>query len=129
MPSFEQRVSQARTIEISLITEIFASDRPPSRLPRIEAYDYREGTAAQLGIHGEIRKWLDANPGQVTAHHEVLYRKDARTGLYRRLTLPTTVYDDVVELTEGEAARDLQAAIWSELRASTERRMVAGSPV
>ena len=36
---------------------------------------------------------------------------------------------ELVELTEGEAARDLEAAIWSELRASTERRMVAGSPV
>lgn len=36
---------------------------------------------------------------------------------------------ELVELAEGEAARELDAAIWAELRASTERRAVAGAPV
>lgn len=36
---------------------------------------------------------------------------------------------ELVELTEGEAARDLDEAIWAELRASTERRTVLGAPV
>jgi signal transduction histidine kinase len=99
MPAFERRVSQARAIEIGLITEIFSSDRPPSRLPEVSAYEYREGSAAELGISGELRDWLDANPGQVTSRQDVLYRKDSGSGLYRRLTLPTTPYDDVVERT------------------------------
>lgn len=36
---------------------------------------------------------------------------------------------ELVERTDGEAARALDAAIWEELRASTERRTVAGAPV
>lgn len=99
MPAFERRVSQARTIEISLLTEIFSSDIPTTSLPNIEAYDYREGTAQQLGLNPEIRDWLDRNPGQVTTSNDVLYRKDPGADLYRRLALPTTVYDEVVERT------------------------------
>ncbi|MFN3521753.1 MAG: hypothetical protein ACK4YQ_05860 [Phenylobacterium sp.] len=34
-----------------------------------------------------------------------------------------------LEAAPGEAARRLEAAIWEELRASTERRQVAGAPV
>lgn len=99
MPAFEQRVSQARTIEISLITEIFSSDVPPSRLPKIQAYDFREGTAGELGLDEEIRDWMDRHPGEVTTRNDILYRKDSRSGFYRRLSLPTTVYDEVVERT------------------------------
>ncbi|MFC3078476.1 hypothetical protein ACFODL_10295 [Phenylobacterium terrae] len=36
---------------------------------------------------------------------------------------------EAVETAQGEAARELEGLIWAELRASTERRMVAGSPV
>lgn len=99
VPSFEKRVSQARTIEISLISEIFAVDGTPSRLPRIDSYDYREGTARLLAIPQEVLQWLDANPGEVTNHGDALYKKDRQSGLYRRITLPTTVYDEVVERT------------------------------
>ena len=50
IPPFERRVAYAKTIEISLINEIFAADRPLLRLPKIASYDYREGTARQLEI-------------------------------------------------------------------------------
>lgn len=36
---------------------------------------------------------------------------------------------EAVEGQEGEAARTLEAAVWAELVASTERRKLAGSPV
>ncbi|MBC7924661.1 MAG: hypothetical protein H7039_03305 [Bryobacteraceae bacterium] len=97
IPPFERRVAAARTIEISLITEIFSGDRPPARLPHIGEYRYTEGTAGQTGLGEEIQDWLDRNPGLVTTRDDVLYRKDPRTGLYRRLTLPTTVYDEVTD--------------------------------
>lgn len=99
IPNFERRVSQARTIEISLVTEIFASDRPASRLPRIASYEYREGSAESLRIPSDVLTWLDAHPGDVTTQNDVLYKKDRQSGLYRRITLPTTVYDEVVERT------------------------------
>jgi signal transduction histidine kinase len=97
IPTFEQHVTAARTIEASLVTEIFSSDRPPSRLPKIQSYDYREGTAEQLGVPEDVREWLDWHAGEVTARGDYLFRKDPRTGLYRRITLPNDVYDDVIE--------------------------------
>jgi signal transduction histidine kinase len=99
IPNFERRVAQARTIEISLVTEIFASGRPPSSLPRIASYDYMEGPAHDLGIPEEVVGWLDAHSGEITNRHERLYMKDPRSGMYRRITLPTTAYDEVVDRT------------------------------
>ncbi len=97
IPSLEKRVATARTIEISLITEIFSSGRLPLQLPRIGSYDYKEGPADHLSLPHELQQWLDSNPGQVTTRADYLYRKDPATGLYRRITLPNTVYDEVVE--------------------------------
>jgi signal transduction histidine kinase len=100
IPSFEQRVSQARDIEVSLITEIFVSGHPPSRLPKIDSYNYLEGTAERLAISPEIRDWLDDHPGQVSERDSVLYKKDTASGLYRRISLPTTLYNEVVQRTK-----------------------------
>jgi signal transduction histidine kinase len=100
IPPFERRVAYAKTIEISLINEIFAADRPLLRLPKIASYDYREGTARQLEIPADIQTWLDDRPGEVwqnTPHTDFLFRKDPKTGSYRRITLPNLVYDEVVE--------------------------------
>jgi signal transduction histidine kinase len=100
IPPFERRVANARTIEISLITEIFSADRPVARLPKIATYEYREGTAEQIGVPSEVVDWLDAHPGEVwqeAPKSDLLYRKDPRTGIYRRITLPTVVYDEVLE--------------------------------
>lgn len=100
IPPFERRVAEARTIEISLITQIFSGDRPLARLPKIESYDYREGTAAELKIPPEVVEWLDRNPAQVwqnSPQSDYLFRKDPRAGIYRRITLPNTVYDEVVD--------------------------------
>ena len=100
IPAFERRVATAKTIEISLITEIFAADRPLLRLPKIATYDYREGSADQLAVPADVLAWVDAHSGEVwqnTPNSDILYRKDPNTGLYRRITLPNLVYDDVIE--------------------------------
>lgn len=100
IPPFERRVATAKTIEISLITEILATDRPLLRLPKIASYDYREGTLEQINPPPDVRAWLDAHPGEVwqnTPASDLIYRKDSKTGLYRRMTLPNLVYDEVVE--------------------------------
>ncbi len=100
IPPFEHRVANAKTIEISLITEIFAGDRTWVRLPAMESYDFHEGTAQELRIPGSIQDWLDDHPGSVwqsTPRSDFLYRKDPHTGRYRRITLPNTVYDAVLE--------------------------------
>ena len=100
IPPFERRVAYAKTIEISLINEIFAADRPLLRLPKIATYDYREGIARQLEIPSDIQLWLDEHPGEVwqnSPQSDFLFRKDPKTGFYRRITLPNLVYDEVVE--------------------------------
>jgi signal transduction histidine kinase len=99
-PPLERRVAYAKTIEISLITEIFSADRPLLRLPKIATYDYREGTLDQIHPPPDVLKWLNEHPGEVWQNSplsDVLYRKDAKTSLYRRITLPNLVYDEVVE--------------------------------
>jgi signal transduction histidine kinase len=96
IPSFERQVTAARTIEISLITEIFSGSRPQLRLPQFESYSYREGSAGELQVPLEVLAWLDAHPGQVTEFEGRLYIKSAPTGAYRTLTLPTAVYDEVL---------------------------------
>ncbi|HYP09407.1 MAG TPA: HAMP domain-containing sensor histidine kinase [Bryobacteraceae bacterium] len=100
IPPFERRVATARTIEINLIAEIFSADRPLLRLPKIAAYDYREGSSEHLGVPPEVKKWLDVHPGEVwqqTPGSDYLYRRDAKAPIYRRITLPNLVYDEVVE--------------------------------
>jgi signal transduction histidine kinase len=100
IPSFERRVASAKTIEVSLVTQIFAEDKPLLDLPKMESYDYREGTASALQIPADVQDWLDSHPGQVwqnSPHSDFLFRKNPRTGTYRRMTLPNLVYDAVVE--------------------------------
>jgi signal transduction histidine kinase len=98
IPWFEQRVHQAKTIEISLITELFAGDRAPLLLPQIASYQYKEGSAQTLQVPPEVAAWLDSRPGDVwQGQSDYLYRKDPKTGLYRRITLPNLIYDEVVE--------------------------------
>src|SRR5690606_8323371 len=100
IPAFERRVAHAKTIEISLITEIFSTDHPALRLPKIDSYEYLEGTSQELKVPSGVRNWLDENPGNVwqdAPRTDYLYRKDPATGLYRRITLPNLVYDEVID--------------------------------
>jgi signal transduction histidine kinase len=100
IPPFEDRVARAKLIEVSLVTQMFAEDRPGLKLPHMASYDLREGSAEQVQVPSEVKSWLDAHPGDVWQNASVsdyLFRKDPRTGIYRRITLPNTVYDAVVQ--------------------------------
>jgi signal transduction histidine kinase len=96
IPPFQGAVERARMIELSLITEIFAGDKPPEQLPKIESYQYREGSPETLQIPLEARRWLDAHPGKVWQGAEILYRKDPHTWIYRKIRLPHVAYDEVI---------------------------------
>jgi signal transduction histidine kinase len=95
-PLFEQRVTQARERELSLLAAQFAEARPLLRLPGMEIYDYQEGSALELHIPEPLRARLDAEPGRIERQidsSDVVYLKDARSGVYRRLRLPHEFYD------------------------------------
>ena len=96
IPAFERRVQQARSVEISLLSELFSSD---NKVPELAQHSYAEGTALDLAIPHDALRELDTQPGRVIRAGDVLYRKDADTGTYARLILPSTVYDEVVERT------------------------------
>ena len=69
IPAFERRVATAKTIEISLITEIFAADRPLLRLPKIATYDYREGSARATPTPARNPILARCAPGRGLAEH------------------------------------------------------------
>ena len=94
-PLLEQRVSGARSREISLITRAFLADAPLPQLPGLEIYSYEEGAAQALGLSQEIRIWLDGHPGRIhgnTGTDEYLYRKNPASGVYRKIRLPNEYY-------------------------------------
>ncbi|MBI2687658.1 MAG: hypothetical protein HYX27_15210 [Acidobacteria bacterium] len=94
-PLLEQRVSGARSREISLITQAFLADAPLPRLPGLEIYSYEEGAPETLGISPPIRIWLDDHPGRIhgdSARDEYLYRKNPNSGTYRKIRLPNEYY-------------------------------------
>ncbi len=99
IPGFERRVASAKLIEVSLVTQMFLEDRPSLRLPQMESYDFRKGSADELKVPLEVQQWLESHPNQVwqnSPSSDYLYRLD-NAGRYHRITLPNTVYDAVVE--------------------------------
>lgn len=100
IPSYEKRVANAKAVEIALIKEIFAGERVPEQIAKGEGYDFREGSAAQVQASPDIQSWLVSRPGEVyqdPARPSFLYRFDPKSKLYRRITLPDTAFDDVVD--------------------------------
>lgn len=100
-PLLEQRVSGARSREISLITQAFLADAPLPQLPGLEIYSYEEGGAQALGLSREIRNWLDAHPGRIfgdSAKDEFLYRKNPKSGIYRKIRMPNEYYQKALNL-------------------------------
>ena len=100
-PLLEQRVSGARSREISLITQAFLADAPLPQLPGLEIYSYEEGAAQALGLSPEIRIWLDNHPGRIrgdASRDEFLYRKNPNTGVYRKIRLPYEYYRQALSI-------------------------------
>lgn len=100
IPLFEHQVSDARSREVGMIRQVFSSDLPLSHLHGLERFDYREGTAAQVRVPDPVCAWLDVHPGEVWADAKdarFIYRRDPKTGLYRRLKIEQAYYHDVVQ--------------------------------
>lgn len=100
-PLLEQRISGARSREISLINQAFLADAPLPQLPGLEIYSYEEGAAQALGLSPEIRHWLDDRPGRIygdAVRDEYLYRKNPTSGVYRKVRLPNEYYRQALYL-------------------------------
>lgn len=99
IPLFERQVADARNREVGLIRQIFTSNLPLAQLKGLESYDFAEGTAEQLTLRADILAWLKDHPGEVWSSPDsaYIYRLEPRTGLYRRLNVAQTFYNDVVD--------------------------------
>jgi signal transduction histidine kinase len=89
MPLFEQLVENAEERELLVVSRALSTE------------DSQEGSAQSLGLSASIQRWLDAHPGSIyhdSSSHppQTIYRRDPRTGLYRKLHIPDVVYNDVL---------------------------------
>jgi signal transduction histidine kinase len=100
IPQFRERVARAKQIEVSLLTQMLSDDHSALRLPHMNGYDYREGSAQALQVPPDAKEWLDNHDGHVCygpAGSDYLYRKNLATGQYARITLPNLLYDAEVK--------------------------------
>jgi signal transduction histidine kinase len=99
IPLFEHQVADARSREFGLIRQVFSSDLPLGRLNGLVRYDYLEGSAETLKLDLNIKEWLDGHPGEVWSSPDssYIYRREPRTGLYRRVKVAQNFYNDVVQ--------------------------------
>lgn len=100
-PLLEQRVSGARSREISLIQQALLAESPLPRLPGLEIYSFEEGGAESLALSKDLHDWLDQNPGRIRGDattDEFLFRKSPTSGVYRRIRLPNEYYRQALQL-------------------------------
>jgi signal transduction histidine kinase len=100
IPVLEKRLDEAYRRETQLLRQALA-DAPTvqTTYSAFAQYDLERGTAAQLGMPGEVQQWLDARPGAVWHNPEksaYLYHKDRSSSLYLRVKLPQERYRQMV---------------------------------
>jgi signal transduction histidine kinase len=99
IPGIERRTAEAHARESALLEQIFARGGDLTSLAKSSRYEVTAGSAAELGITGPVRDWLDARPGSVwqePGESLLLYRKDPAGDRYARLLVPAEFYSGVV---------------------------------
>jgi signal transduction histidine kinase len=95
IPPFQRRMATAEARETALATAIFARGSPPRGLRDIGIYEYEEGQAGALGVPVDVRRWLQAHPGEIwkdAARPDYFYGLDPQTGEYRKARMPHAFY-------------------------------------
>ena len=96
MPLFEQRILQAQSREINLITRLFSQG---SSHPELGIYDYRQGDPDQLNVPPDLRGYLRRNPAIVRidpADRSYAFRFQPAAGDFARIRLPYAFYEEVL---------------------------------
>jgi signal transduction histidine kinase len=97
IPLFASHLEAAKEREFRMVTQVFESDLlrdGNNSVGDLSAYDYRVGTATELGVPAAGQKFLAKNSHSFWRDsHDNLYRNGKRSGIYRRVTLPTELYD------------------------------------
>jgi signal transduction histidine kinase len=91
IPLFAKHLEAAKEREFRMVSQVFESD---GSLGDLSAYGFREGSAVTIGLPEEGQKYLAEHPAASWQDSEDnLYRKDKRPGIYRRVTLPSELYN------------------------------------
>ena len=103
IPVVEEHIAAVQQRELALLGELFLVDgrTVPAGTALVE--DRRFGQAESLEIAPQLRRWLDANPGEVywdVSRPDRLYRKDVRTGRYGSLRFTQGFFEGVVTRTK-----------------------------
>lgn len=107
MPLLEQRILQARSREINLITRLFSQG---SSHPELSVYGYLQGEPDRLNVPPGLRGYLRAHPGVVRidpADRSFAFRYSSGSGEFHRIRLPYAFYEDVL----NQARRTLFAVL------------------
>ena len=98
IPLVEDHIATARERETSLARQVLAAGDTPSS-DAFPNYVYEEGSTLDSLIPAQVRRQLDDHPGSVRSDPSApqhLYRKDAATQTYSRLTIPSGFYESSV---------------------------------
>lgn len=104
IPLFSSHLEAAKEREFRMVSRVFTSDGP---LGDLSAYNFREGSAVQVGLSWLGEQYLVQHPGACWQSDDDLYRNGQRPGVYRRVTLPTEFY--------GEALRHARFSLFAAL--------------
>lgn len=101
IPTFAQKIADARQRELLMVGQIFAAELAMdnrSEPSGLEIYNYREGLPRDLGLTEEGQQFLAAHPNETWQQGaESLFRQAKHPGEYRRVRLPRYFYEDAVQ--------------------------------
>lgn len=95
IPLFSKHIDAARERELQMASEIFGAELPMNRSSHdLSVYDFRVGTAAELGLSPEGLAFLQQHPAETWRQgRHVLFRLGKTAGQYRRASLSSAFYD------------------------------------
>jgi signal transduction histidine kinase len=101
IPTFAQKIADARQRELQMVGQIFAAELAMtnnSEPSGLEIYNYREGLPRDLGLSEEGQQYLAEHPNETWQQgRESLFRRAKNPGEYRRVRLPSYFYEDAVQ--------------------------------
>jgi signal transduction histidine kinase len=103
IPVFSGHIEAAKQRDLREISRMFGAGLPMGQEPEMHefgAYEYRQGSAAEVGLSAEGQRHLREHPeGTWQEGQDTLFRASAVTGLYRRVRLSHEFYDSALRQT------------------------------
>jgi signal transduction histidine kinase len=100
IPVFSSHIEKAKQRELQEISQIFAAGLPMGQAAETHefgAYEYRQGTAAEIGLSDEGQKYLRGHQdGTWQQGQDLLFRTASRDGILRRVHLQHEFYDSAL---------------------------------